>query len=97
MPLYEYQCRSCRHRFEALVRSMDTPSCPSCSGLDLERLLSVPAGVTTKEHSLALARAERKRWQPVHKGREYEEHQAAVKEHEEHRMDAAETKRHPDD
>ena len=86
-----------RSQFEALVRSGDTPSCPSCQGQDLERLLSVPAGVTTKEHSLALARAERKRWQPIHKGREYEEYQAALKEHDEHRMDAAETKRHPDD
>ena len=82
MALYEYQCRACRHQFEALVRSSDTPSCPSCKGQDLERLLSVPAGVTTKEHSLALARAERKRRQPVHRGREYEEHQAALKEHE---------------
>ena len=97
MPLYEYQCRACRHQFEALVRSGDTPACPSCKGQDLERLLSVPAGISTKEHSLALARAERKRWQPVHKGREYEEYQSALKEHDEHRMDAAETKQHPDD
>jgi putative FmdB family regulatory protein len=97
VPLYEYLCRACKHEFETLVRSGDTPACPSCKGQDLERLLSIPAGVATKEHSLALARAERKRWQPVHKGREYEEYQSALKEHDEHRMDAAETKRHPDD
>ena len=97
MPLYEYRCRACRHQFEVLVRAGSTPSCPSCQAADLERLLSVPGGMTTKEHSLALARAERKRWAPVHKGREYEEYQSALKEHEEHRMDAAETKRHKDD
>ncbi len=26
--------------FEALIRSTDTPSCPSCTGTDLERLVS---------------------------------------------------------
>ena len=97
MPLYEYACRACGRQFEALVRGADTAFCPSCKGQDLDRLLSAPAGVSTKEHSLALARAERKRWQPVHKGRQYEEHQAAVKEHDEHRQHAAETKRHSDD
>jgi putative FmdB family regulatory protein len=97
MPLYEYRCRACGHQFEALVRPGIRPACPSCSTEDLDRLLSVPGGMTTKEHSLALARAERKRWLPVHKGREYEEYQSALKEHEEHRMDAAETKKHKDD
>jgi hypothetical protein len=65
--------------------------------MELDRLLSAPAGVATKEMSLARARAERKRWQPIHRGRQYEEHQAARKEHDEHRMDAAETKKHKDD
>jgi putative FmdB family regulatory protein len=99
MPIYEYSCRGCGHQFEALVRPADTapPACPTCKSLDLERLLSAPAGVTSPERNLALARAERKRWQPVHRGREYEEHQAALKEHDEHRMDAAETKKHKDD
>jgi putative FmdB family regulatory protein len=97
MPLYEYKCRACGHEFEALVRGADTPSCPSCKGQDLERLLSAPAGVTSPERNIALARAEKKRWAPIHKGREHEEFQAALKEHDEHRMNAAETKKHKDD
>ena len=99
MPLYEYQCRACGHEFEALVRRSDShsPSCPSCKGQDLERLLSAPAGVTSPERNLALARAEKKRWAPIHKGREHEEFQAALKEHDEHRMNAAHTKKHKDD
>ena len=40
MPLYEYSCRGCGHSFEALVRSQDTPACPSCGATDLERLIS---------------------------------------------------------
>jgi putative FmdB family regulatory protein len=94
MPLYEYKCRGCGRRFEALVRSGDTPACPSCHSADLERQLSVPAGMTTKELSKSRALAEKRRWEPVHKGREYEETQAAIKEHEDYRQDFAATKKH---
>jgi len=41
MPLYEYQCQSCSHQFELLVRGGDTPQCPSCCSTALERRLSV--------------------------------------------------------
>ena len=41
MPIYEYRCRACAHEFEALVRTGDSPACPSCSATDLERLLSL--------------------------------------------------------
>ncbi len=45
MPIYEYQCRACRHLFERFVRPSstaepDAPTCPACQGRDLERLLS---------------------------------------------------------
>ena len=40
MPIYEYRCQKCSHRFEELVRSGDTPECPSCKGKRLERLVS---------------------------------------------------------
>ncbi|MBF8300337.1 MAG: FmdB family transcriptional regulator [Acidobacteria bacterium] len=40
MPLYEYECRACRHQFERLVRTGDAPECPRCHGRDLERLPS---------------------------------------------------------
>jgi len=43
MPIYEYECRACHHEFEQLVRTGDTPACPSCKSQDLERLLSLSA------------------------------------------------------
>ena len=51
MPLYEYACRKCARRFEALVLGRETPVCPGCGGHDLERLLSTfavggPSGAT---------------------------------------------------
>ena len=41
MPIYEYTCRSCAHRFEAIVRASDIPKCPACQSEDLERLISL--------------------------------------------------------
>lgn len=43
MPLYAYRCASCDHEFETLVRSDDTPQCPSCGGVELSRLMSLIA------------------------------------------------------
>lgn len=44
MPLYEYQCRSCENRIEALQRLSDDPlkECRECGG-ELRRLMSSPA------------------------------------------------------
>ena len=44
MPLYEYQCLSCRHRFEVIQKFSDPQidKCPKCGKL-VERLLSSPA------------------------------------------------------
>jgi len=44
MPLYEYQCSKCGHRFEVIVKFSDPPrtKCPKCKG-PLEKLLSAPA------------------------------------------------------
>ena len=43
MPIYAYQCRACGHGFSTLVRSDETPECPSCASVDLERQLSLVA------------------------------------------------------
>lgn len=44
MPLYEYQCQSCHHRFEVIQKFSDAPIeiCPSCGG-PVSKLLSSPA------------------------------------------------------
>lgn len=42
MPIYEYQCPDCRHRFEVLqsIREKATKNCPKCPGKKVERLIS---------------------------------------------------------
>jgi putative FmdB family regulatory protein len=44
MPLHEYECRKCRHRFERIQKFSDPPArkCPECGGA-LEQLLHAPA------------------------------------------------------
>jgi putative FmdB family regulatory protein len=44
MPLYEYQCDSCGHRFEVIQKYSDPPVavCPKCGGT-VHKLLSSPA------------------------------------------------------
>lgn len=40
MPIYEFECRTCHHHFETLVRGSEQPECPACHGAELERTLS---------------------------------------------------------
>src|SRR5438552_9931358 len=44
MPLYEYECDACRHRFEVIQKFSDPPveKCPSCGG-SVHKLQSAPA------------------------------------------------------
>jgi putative FmdB family regulatory protein len=58
MPVYDFKCRACGHEFDALVRLGEVPSCPSCDGRDLERLVSLPAVSTeaTRKRSFGKAR-----------------------------------------
>ena len=41
MPIYEYNCPSCSHRFELIVQGSRRPACPSCGATRLEKQLSV--------------------------------------------------------
>lgn len=40
MPLFEFACRACGHRFETLVIGQRTPECPKCHETDLEKQFS---------------------------------------------------------
>jgi putative FmdB family regulatory protein len=44
MPLYEYECETCSHRFEVIQKFSDAPIsvCPKCGG-PVQKLLSSPA------------------------------------------------------
>ena len=45
MPLYEYECQACHHRFEQIQRYSDplVKKCPACGRKKVKKLLSSPA------------------------------------------------------
>ena len=44
MPLYEYQCKKCKHKFEKIQKFSDRPirKCPECGG-PVEKVQHAPA------------------------------------------------------
>ena len=44
MPIYEYECQSCKHVLDAVQKMSDEPltHCPSCGEPELRKLLSAP-------------------------------------------------------
>jgi putative FmdB family regulatory protein len=73
MPIYDYQCRKCGHRFEQLVKPDETPDCLSCGARNPERLFPWSAAVSTgKTREQAMvgargkARAEKKEKDHAH-------------------------------
>ena len=44
MPLYEYECKKCKRRFERIQKFSDDPikKCPQCGG-PVEKVISAPA------------------------------------------------------
>jgi putative FmdB family regulatory protein len=40
MPLFEFVCRACGHRFEALIFGARTAACPKCASTSLDKLVS---------------------------------------------------------
>ena len=43
MPIFSYECTDCASAFQTLVRSGETPVCPSCGGVHLDQQLSLVA------------------------------------------------------
>lgn len=60
MPLYEFECRDCGRRFEALVRDATPPCCPGCEGQALNRMLSAFAVSSASTRATARAAAGRR-------------------------------------
>jgi putative FmdB family regulatory protein len=44
VPIYDFECRACGERFEALVARAESPACPICATPEPTRLFSPIAG-----------------------------------------------------
>ena len=83
MPIYEYECRECGNRFELLVLSATTPTCPACEGTELGRLMSLSSVASggTRKRNLKRARAAGRE---VSREKAHAEHEAMHHYHEDH-------------
>jgi putative FmdB family regulatory protein len=87
MPVYEYECRKCGHRFEHLVlKSLPAAECPVCGLSDLEQLISLCAvsSETTRQANLnaahqkaAAVRSEKRHQEHAHLHEHFEDHVSA--------------------
>jgi putative FmdB family regulatory protein len=75
MPLYDFMCGACGHRFEARVDPSKQPTCPSCGRSGAERVFSPFAGPFTvgRLRGVAARRSEGKRRAREEKRRERRE------------------------
>ncbi len=46
MPIFEYICKKCDHKFEKLVLGATAVECPSCKSAKVEKQMSVFASTT---------------------------------------------------
>jgi len=64
MPIFEYVCKTCHHRFEVVVLGQHRTKCPECASMKLERQVeaftqgrtSKPRGINS-DNVIAHARA----------------------------------------
>jgi putative FmdB family regulatory protein len=47
MPIYDFKCRKCGHRFDQLVKVDGTADCPACGAKKAERIATFTARVST--------------------------------------------------
>jgi putative FmdB family regulatory protein len=74
MPIYEYECRHCGHRFEYLVLpTSPAPECPACQKKDLEQLISLSA-VSSESSRQANLTGAHKKAAGVRKEKQHEDH-----------------------
>ena len=75
MPIYDFSCKACSHKFEALVRK-NTPACPECASEDLEKLVSLPVVRSAGSHAKTMAQAKKQELRTAaeknHAQRQYE-------------------------
>ncbi len=60
MPIFDFDCKSCGERFEALVRRESAPACPNCAGTDVERQFPMPVVQSESTKRLAMRAAKQR-------------------------------------
>lgn len=48
MPIYDFQCQACKHRFEELVKVDASARCPRCGASETKRVETFSAAISTE-------------------------------------------------
>lgn len=51
MPIYEYKCQKCNHKFEKLLFDKQRIHCPKCGSINVKKLISNFNASKTPGHS----------------------------------------------
>ncbi|MBU2648938.1 zinc ribbon domain-containing protein [bacterium] len=46
MPMFEFECKNCRNKFEELIRDQKKIRCPRCDSFDLIKLISASGAIS---------------------------------------------------
>jgi putative FmdB family regulatory protein len=88
MPIFEYECLECDHRFEHLLRtSSPQATCPVCETENVQRLVSLCAVSSESSRAANLSAAHQRAAK-----RRHEKHQGEHKQHHDHFEDVAKPK-----
>jgi putative FmdB family regulatory protein len=75
MPIYEYECLGCGHRFEYLVLKATPPAtCPSCQKTELKQLVSL-CGISSETIRDANFASAQKKASARYKEKQHAEHE----------------------
>jgi putative FmdB family regulatory protein len=67
MPIYDFKCVKCGHRFEELVRVDASAHCPKCKAKNAERQFSMTAAVSTDKTRARTTKIARGKASAVHR------------------------------
>lgn len=63
MPIFDFICLKCAHRFEELVSSDNKPICPECRSKDTNKQLPSSFGISFKGSGFYATEYKKKDWQ----------------------------------
>ncbi len=87
MPIFDFKCVKCGHKFEELVRGDQVPACPKCAAGDAERQFPLSVAVSTPKSRARTSAIARRAASSEHKDKQVAEADSLrhhIKEHSEH-------------
>ncbi len=84
MPIFDFRCVQCGHRFEELVRSDQAPACPNCSAGNAEREFPLSVAVSTPKSRARSTAAARSKAKATHRDKQVADAEYVRREIKEH-------------